>query len=192
MQFYKKVKKIIQEVADAPPPPVSPPAIIQKAENKTLTFDDIFDLIKKHEGVKPHIYKDSLGIPTVGIGFNMMRPDARAIFNKLKIDYDRVMSGGIDLNEKQMQDLFSECLKIAYVDVKHYIPAFDGLPREIKLGLLDMSFNLGYGRLNKFVKTKEYIIKGDYKGAAKELQNSKWAKQVGNRAKNIIDLFSAA
>ena len=189
MQFYKKVKKIIQEATDVPPPP---PAIIQRAENRTLTFDDVLNLIKKHEGVRPHIYKDSLGIPTVGIGFNMMRPDARAIFNKLKINYDSVLSGSIDLDKKQMQDLFNECLKIAYADVKHYIPSFDGLPREVKLGLLDMSFNLGYGRLNKFVKTKEFIIKGDYKGAARELQNSKWAKQVGNRAKNIIDLFSAA
>jgi len=190
VQFYRKIKKIIEEATDTPPPP-PPAAIIQKAENKTLTFDDILNLIKKHEGVKPHIYRDSLGIPTVGIGFNMQRPDAKAIFHKLNLDYSTVLNGTQDLTDQQMQDLFKECLKIAYTDVKHYIPAFDNLPREIKLGLIDMSFNLGYGRLSKFVKTKEYILKGDYQSAAKELLNSKWAKQVGNRAKNIVNLFSA-
>jgi GH24 family phage-related lysozyme (muramidase) len=133
-----------------------------------------------------------MGIPTVGIGFNMQRPDARAIFHKLNLNYENVLSGSEDLTDKQMHDLFIECLKIAYKDVKHFIPSFDNLPRNIKLGLIDMSFNLGYGRLNKFAKTKHFIIKGEYKKAAEELKDSKWATQVGNRAKNIINLFLSA
>ena len=190
MRYNRLVKQILEAVGDVPPPP--PPAIIQKAATSNLSFDDIFTFIKKNEGVKPHIYKDSLGIPTVGIGFNMMRPDARSILNRLGIDYNDVLSGSINLSDQQMRDLFIECLKIAYKDVKQYIPNYDSLPREIKLGLIDMSFNLGINRLSKFVKTKEYIAKGDFRSAANELKNSKWASQVGNRARNIISLFSSA
>lgn len=189
-KFYKTVVRIIEAVGATPPPP--PPALIQHADDTKLTFDDILDLIKKHEGVKPHVYRDSLGIPTVGIGFNMLRPDARAIFHKLNLDYDSVLNGSVDLTEQQMHSLFQVCLQIAYTDVKHYVTSFDKLPRNIKLGLIDLSFNLGYGRLSKFVKTREHILKGNYKQAAAELGNSKWAKQVGNRSKDIISLFVAA
>jgi lysozyme len=121
-----------------------------------------------------------------------LRPDARSILNRLGIDYNNVLNGSINLSDQQMRDLFIECLKIAYKDVKQYIPNYDSLPREIKLGLIDMSFNLGINRLSKFVKTKEYIAKGDFRSAANELKNSKWASQVGNRARNIISLFSSA
>ena len=190
MRYNKLVRQILEAVGDVPPPP--PPAIVQKAVTSNLSFNDIFDFIKNHEGVRPHIYKDSLGIPTVGIGFNMMRPDAKLIFKSLGLNYNDILSGSTDLSDQQMRDLFIECLKIAYKDVKQYMPNYDSLPREIKLGLIDMSFNLGINRLSKFVKTKEYIVKGDYKAAANELKNSKWAGQVGNRAKNIISLFSSA
>lgn len=189
MRYNKLVEQILEAVADALPP--SPPAIVQRAVSSSLTFDDIFNFIKKHEGVKPHVYKDSLGIPTVGIGFNMMRSDARNIFNRLNLDYNSTLNGSVDLTDQQMKDLFVECLKIAYKDVKQYLPQYDELPREIKLGLIDMSFNLGISRLNKFVKTKEYILQGDYKAAAQELKKSKWASQVGTRSNSIINIFNS-
>ena len=187
MRYNKLVSQILEAVGDVPPPP--PPAIVQKAASSNLSFDDIFDFIKEHEGVRPHIYKDSLGIPTVGIGFNMMRSDAKHIFKRLNFDYDSVLSGNTDLTDQQMKDLFIECLKIAYRDVKQYMPSYDNLPREIKLGLIDMSFNLGINRLSKFVKTKEFILQGDYKAAAAELKKSKWATQVGRRSSSIVNLF---
>lgn len=186
-KFSETVKKILEAVGDAPPPP--PPAIVQQVQDNKLSYDDVLNLIKKHEGVRPRIYKDSLGIPTVGIGFNMLRPDAPAVLKRIGADYHKILSGETELTNEQIQELFNLCLKIAYADAKKYIPAFDNLPKNIKLGLLDMSFNLGYGRLNKFVKTREHILKGDYKSAAAELKNSKWAKQVGNRSGSIISLF---
>lgn len=186
-KFNNTINELLEAIGDAPPPP--PPAIIQQVQDTKLSYDDILNLIKKHEGVRPRIYKDSLGIPTVGIGFNMLRPDAPAVLRSIGADYNKILSGETELTNKQMQDLFNICLKIAYADAKKYIPTFDNLPKNIKLGLLDMSFNLGYGRLHKFVKTRDHILKGDYKSAAAELQNSKWAKQVGSRSTSIISLF---
>jgi len=188
VQFNRRIKQILEAVADVPPPP---PAIIQKSINTILTFDDILNFIKQHEGVRPHVYLDSKGIPTVGIGFNLLRPDAKSMISNLGLDYDKVLSGTQDLSDQQMHNLFSACLKIAYADAKKYIPSFDNLPRDIKLGILDLSFNLGFNRLSKFTKTKEFIVRGDYRSAANELKNSKWATQVGKRAKNIIKLFSS-
>lgn len=186
-KFDDTIKTLLEAIGDAPPPP--PPAIVQQAQDTKLSYDDILNLIKKHEGVRPRIYKDSLGIPTVGIGFNMLRPDAPSVLKSIGADYNKILSGESELTNNQMHELFNICLKIAYADAKKYVPSFDSLPKNIKLGLLDMSFNLGYGRLHKFVKTREHILNGDYKKAAAELQNSKWAKQVGNRSVSIISLF---
>lgn len=186
MRYNKLVQKIFEAIGDVPPPP---PAHIQKASDTKLTFDEIYELIKKHEGVRPEVYKDTMGIPTIGIGFNLMRPDAKSILNKLGLNYNDVLNGRVSLTDKQMKEIFVECLNIAYNDAKRYIPSFDSQPKEVKLALIDLSFNLGLNRLNKFVKTREYILNGDYKSAANELKNSRWANQVGNRAKSVIGLF---
>jgi GH24 family phage-related lysozyme (muramidase) len=188
VQFYKKIKAILEAIADIPPPP---PAIIQQSQDSKLTFDEILDFIKKHEGVRNITYKDTLGIPTVGIGFNLLRPDAKSILNQVGLDYNKVLNKQQELSDEQVKDIFKITLSIAYKDAKKWIPAFDALPKNIKLAVLDLSFNLGYPRLSKFVKTREHITRGDYNSAAMELQKSKWATQVGQRAQSLIKLFSS-
>lgn len=177
-------KHFIKEDVEQPPP-----AIIQKAEDTRLTFDEIFSFVKEHEGYRPHVYKDSLGIPTIGIGFNLMRSDARKISQQAGVNYDNILSGKETLTDEQVKEIFKITLSIAYKDAKQWIPKFDGLPKNIKLAILDLSFNMGYTRLSKFVRTKEHILSGNYKAAAQELQNSKWATQVGRRVKSVVNLF---
>lgn len=182
-----KKKLFVKEDVDQPPP-----AIIQKAEDTKLTFDDIIEFIKDHEGYRPHVYKDSLGIPTIGIGFNLTRPDARKISQQAGVNYQNILLGKEDLTDEQIKEIFKITVGIAYQDAKKWIPNFDGLPKNIKLAILDLSFNMGYPRLSKFVKTKEYILAKDYKSAANELKNSKWATQVGRRANSVANLFLAS
>ena len=90
MQFYRRIKELLEAVADAPPPPSS--AIVQNVADTRITFDDVLSLIKKHEGHKNHVYLDSEGKKTVGIGFNLTRPDAPAILKSIGADYDKVIS----------------------------------------------------------------------------------------------------
>jgi lysozyme len=52
-----------------------------------------------------------------------------------------------------------------------------------------MSFNLGYGRLKTFKKMLTALSKGDYEASAKEMLDSKWATQVGNRATALASLM---
>lgn len=188
MKYYKLVKKLLEAIADVPPPP---PALIQKAEDAKLTFDDILNFIKKHEGYRPYVYKDTLGIPTVAIGLNLTRPDAKKIITQVSANFENVLAGKEGLTDNQIREIFKITLKIAYSDAKLWIPEFDSLPKNIKLAVLDMSFNMGYPRLSKFVKTKKFIIDKDYNKAALEIQNSKWATQVGDRVNSLVKLFSS-
>ena len=187
VRFNKLVNYILEVVADIPPP-----AIIHKAEDTKLTFNEIFEFVKNHEGYKNLVYKDSLGIPTIGIGFNLTRPDAKNIISSVGANYLSVLKGEQKLTDEQIREIFKITIQIAYKDAKKWISNFDGLPKNIKLAILDLSFNMGYPRLSKFIKTKEAIIVGDYSKAAEELTKSKWATQVGNRAKSIIGLFLAS
>ena len=50
-----------------------------------------------------------------------------------------------------------------------------------------MAFNLGLTRLVKFKKMFAALNKGDYKLASEEGLDSRWAKQVYNRAKRLMN-----
>ena len=188
MRYNVLVKKILEQI-DLPP---EPPALIQKINDTKLTFNDIFSLLKQHEGYRNKVYLDSLGIPIIGIGFNMTRPDARKLIQEIGGNYDSLLLGKEKLSDEQIISLFKINVKTAYNDAKKYLPKFDSLPKNIKLAVIDMSFNLGYTRLSKFVNTKNYINRGDYYSAGKEILKSKWALQVKNRAQSLSNLFSSS
>jgi len=48
--------------------------------------------------------------------------------------------------------------------------------------LINMCFNLGLTRFKRFKKMIAAIEMGDYNEAAEQMLDSKWARQVGNRA----------
>ena len=49
-----------------------------------------------------------------------------------------------------------------------------------------MMFNMGFGRLQKFKKMHEGLESQDWETAAKEGRDSKWYKQVTNRAERLM------
>ena len=52
-----------------------------------------------------------------------------------------------------------------------------------------MCFNMGIKRLLGFKRMLGAMFIGDYRGAAKECLNSKYAKDVGKRAERIAQLI---
>ena len=55
--------------------------------------------------------------------------------------------------------------------------------------IVDMVFNLGFSRFRKFKKMNAAINKRDYKTAAEELLNSRYARQVGSRATRLAKMM---
>ena len=51
--------------------------------------------------------------------------------------------------------------------------------------LANMAFNLGMSRLGKFKKMWAALSRQDYQKAADEMMDSRWARQVGVRAKRL-------
>ena len=45
------------------------------------------DMIKRHEGLSLSVYEDSVGIPTVGYGFNLKKGGAQKRIEAMGVDY---------------------------------------------------------------------------------------------------------
>lgn len=55
--------------------------------------------------------------------------------------------------------------------------------------LANMCFNLGINRLLGFERTLTHMRAGRYDDAAREMLDSRWARQVGDRAKRLATLM---
>jgi len=125
--------------------------------------------LKKGEGLRLFPYRCTSGKLTIGYGRNLQE---RGI---TEYEADYLLSNDID-----------ECIESMNVVLSY----FYDLPDNVKLVLLNMRFNLGLNGLLKFKKTLSLIEIGNYKEAAKEMLNSKWAKQVGIRAIELSKVLS--
>ena len=58
-----------------------------------------------------------------------------------------------------------------------------------KDALMDMAFNMGLPRLKQFKKSLAAMKANNYELAATEFLDSRWAKQVGQRAITVTDMI---
>lgn len=151
---------------------------------------DPIAFVKKHEGVRYKMYKDTLGIPTIGIGFNLTRPDADKALKLVGANRKELLSGG-ELSAVQVDALLRRDVDECIDDLTRMFVGFDKMPDNVRLVLIDMRFNLGPVRLRGFTNTLESFRRGDYRDVAKRLRMSLWAKQVGSRAVENIALIEA-
>jgi len=127
-------------------------------------------LIAKHEGFRASAYKDSLGLWSIGFG--------RLI--------DKRRNGRITVDEGLY--LLRNDIDRASFAARRY-SWFRRLSEVRKAVVIDMIFNLGPGGFRQFKKTIKLLREGKYTLASKEMLNSQWAMQVGNRAKRLSKML---
>lgn len=128
------------------------------------------DLIRD-EGLRLKPYRDSVGKLTIGIGRNL----------------DDVGISGAEADYLLMNDIDA-----AMFSLGHNIEWWDRLPMPARRGLANMCFNLGWPRLSGFRKMLAALEAGDFEKAASEALDSRWARQVGERAERIATLYREA
>ena len=126
----------------------------------------LIDSIKEHEGYVGIVYKDSLGIDTIGYGFAI---------KDLELDRDICDI----ILERKLHDLEDSVnLKFSW---------FMYMPQEIKNVVLEMCYQLGVNGFSKFKKTISFLQDRQFQEASVEMLDSLWAKQTPNRAKELSD-----
>ena len=147
--------------------------------------DLLMQKLVAHEGMRLDVYKDTLGITTIGIGRNL---DDRGI-TKDELDWmdypsiEYVYSDGI--TEADAIYLAQNDVQIVEEELLRAHPCVDRLDAVRQLVLVDMAFNLGVPRLCKFKKMWAAVEAEDFPTAAKEMLDSRWANQVKSRATKL-------
>jgi lysozyme len=119
--------------------------------------------VKAHEGCKLKPYRDTEGVLTVGYGHNLEQIITQADAEVFLI--------------QDLQKAISE-LDRAYPGWKIHSEVRQNV-------LIEMQFNMGAVRLAGFLKFWAALRAKDYAKAAQEMLDSKWASQVGQRARTL-------
>ena len=128
------------------------------------------------EGVKYEIYNDHLGYPTFGIGHLVIPSD---------IEYREDV--GTRVSEERVRECFDKDVESVLRDCTLLYKDFDELPEEAQQIIANMMFNMGYTRLSKFRGMKKGVDAKDWNKAADEMVDSRWYKQVTNRANRLVE-----
>ena len=123
--------------------------------------------LRVDEGVVDHAYQDSRGYWTIGVG--------RLIDARL----------GGRLRPDEIDYLLENDIAEAEAIAKGLFPSFQSLSDARKAVLLNMAHNLGQKRLAGFQRFREAVAAGAWEQAAAEMLDSRWADQVGARAKRL-------
>jgi lysozyme len=124
-------------------------------------------LVIGHEGKKKSAYQDSLGYWTIGVG--------RLI--------DKRKNAG--LSDDEMLYLLRNDLTKAEQELLPFdwFKMLDPVRQDV---MVEFCFNIGLGGVLEFKQMISLLLKKDYKGAAQDMLESLWAKQVGpNRSENM-------
>ena len=146
--------------------------------------------ITRWEGRQNTTYTDSMGHPTVGIGFNLDAAGAQAAIEALGLNYDQVRAGTQILTDAQVDTLFQQSVNQAIAGAHRVIASFDIIPDDKQIVIVDMIFNLGLAGFSAFHHTILAINNQDWAAAAQHMQQSLWYRQVGQRAKADCELMA--
>ena len=140
-----------------------------------MDIEQFRDELKRDEGVKYEIYLDHLGLPTCGIGHLITEWDT---------EYNAEV--GTPVSEERVNELFEKDLATTIDECRLIYSDFDVLPVKVQHIVANMMFNMGRPRLSRFHKMKKAVDNRDWFEAAYEMTDSKWAKQVPNRAMRLV------
>ena len=187
-----KGKDYLKSITDAPVTGVKPKAIPETPKTPVEEIiKAIVPRIKKHEGVRPKKYTDSRGVPTVGVGFNLRRPDADKKLKSVGANPIKVKQGKQALTDYQIDSLLMGDLKTANQSASELVPNITSHPDRIQGVLTEMAFNLGKKGLSEFKNFLGLINAKKYTEASKEMLKSTWGKQVGKRAETLAGIVSS-
>lgn len=138
--------------------------------NMKYDIDALEDQLIDHEGLELKPYHCTADKLTIGVGRNIQ---------------DR------GITEDEARYLLKNDIKIVEDELLTRQPVVAGLDSVRQRVLVDMGFNLGLPILMKFQNMWSAIEDEDYHEAARQMMDSRWAKQVGRRAERLAQAMSS-
>lgn len=134
-------------------------------------MEKLLEMLKRHEGVRSHVYLCSAGYETIGVGRNISK-------------------SGLGLSEDEVDYLLENDIARVIKELSLEYPWFTDLDDVRKDAIIDISFNLGATRLRGFRRALAAMEVADYTLAAKEFLDSKWSRDVKGRAHELASMIA--
>ena len=129
---------------------------------------DLLEAVKLSEGFRDKVYKCTEGYDTIGYGFAIK---------------------DLTMDEDVAEIILKRKLNKLIKDVNNKFSFMDDIAVEAQDVVYEMCYQLGINGFSKFKKTIAYLRDEDYKMAAIEMLDSRWAKQTPNRAKRLSNII---
>lgn len=128
----------------------------------------IRDQLLRHEGLRLKPYRDSVGKLTIGVGRNL---------------------DDVGISHEEALFLLDNDISQARARVLHVLPWAAHLDTSRFEVLINMAFNMGITGLLGFPKFLGALESGDFPTASREMLDSEWAAQVGQRAQELAQIM---
>lgn len=135
-----------------------------------MNIEALKQQLRIHEGLRLKPYKDTVGKLTIGIGRNL---------------------DDVGISEPEAMLMLENDIETVFADLDRSLTWWRTLSERRQMVLADMAFNLGIGRLTGFRNALAAMQAGEWDKAAREMLDSKWARQVGPRAATLADMVRA-
>ena len=129
---------------------------------------DLLKRIKHHEGFRKSVYQCTEGYDTIGYGFAIK---------------------DLEMDEDIAEEILMRKVEKLIKRVRSKFDWLDSVPHEVQGVLVEMSYQMGLSGVCKFKKALHAMQMFQWKLAATELLDSRWAKQTPNRAKELSDII---
>ncbi len=142
-----------------------------------LDREAVFEQLKIDEGVVNEIYLDHLGYPTFGVGHLVLESDP-----------EHGQDVGTPVSEERVRECFEKDLDTSISEcVALYGEQFNDWPDEVQQIIVNMMFNMGRTRLSGFKNFRKALEDKNWSRAAEEGRDSRWYRQVTNRAERLME-----
>jgi lysozyme len=125
--------------------------------------DRLLDSTKIHEGLRLKAYKDTVGVWTIGYGTNLQT---------------------LEIEEPLAAEWLAKKLGEAQTFAQT-LPEWATLSDIRRAVVVEMIYNLGPHGYHGFVNTRRAMAEGRYQDASNGMLASRWALQVGRRARRL-------
>ena len=126
-------------------------------------FKALIERIGVNEGFRSKPYQCSEGVWTIGHGLTW-------------------------ITEEESFSILTGRISQLHLDLLDDLDWYSDMPPEVQGVIIEMCYQMGFAGFCKFKKAIANMIDKDWKGAAEEMLDSKWAKQTPNRANRLADI----
>ena len=131
-----------------------------------MNTDQLAAQLAIDEGCRLKPYRDSVGLLTVGIGRNLE---------------------GVGISKDEALYLLKNDIDRVCDQLDNLLPWWKQMSERRMQALANFVFNVGIGTALTFKNSLALLQSGQYGKAADAMMDSKWARQVGDRAKRVTD-----